>query len=350
MCIKNRHLCESTSCGYNFVRITYGRGRSPAGDCRASRRPPRAAAGFGPSGVPANAGLAPRQRQARLCDVYRIVLFYATRQFLAAMAGNNGGRSGAASGEMFTQMLLPAAGYAYPGADVSGFDPLFQTGMKQADARLADPPPGEWEAPFRSERQVPAVLAHEDEDAPEDRTGEIRAALNGIAAAHVENGQTVKNADGNMIEHFGYVDGRSPPCFSNATWPKSPPGRSGTRLPARAWRCCGNPLGGNADGCGSHVVFRKPERNARGFKQREQDFGDALGLTGDAREWAGAMAVGRFKDGTPVVLHEEAVHNPNGDSRCDTGAFQNETAAISPTACSHRGHRAAAPAASTSGS
>jgi hypothetical protein len=42
-------------------------------------------------------------------------------------------------------------------------------------------------------------------------------------------------------------------------------------------------------------VFRKLEQNVRRFKQVEEDPADALELTGDDRERAGAMIVGRFE-------------------------------------------------------
>lgn len=241
----------------------------------------------------------------------------AARQFLAAMSrhATSAGeqlrqaerhRAGAPA-EMFTQVLLSASGYAYLGADLSGFDPLFQNGMKQAGARLADPAPGEWEPAFRSELHVLVVLAHDDEEALEARAGEIRAALDGIATVHVEKGQVVKNADGNVIEHFGYVDGRSQPLFFERDLSREPSRTTWDPAAGPNLILVQDPLGAGGDDCGSYVVFRKLEQNVRGFKQREQDLADALGLTGAGRELAGAMAVGRFEDGTPVVLHDTAV-------------------------------------------
>ena len=65
-----------------------------------------------------------------------------------------------------------------------------------------------------------------------------------------------------------------------------------------------DPATNAADSFGSYFVFRKLEQNVRGFKVREQELADALGLVGDERERAGAMAVGRFEDGTPLALSQ----------------------------------------------
>jgi deferrochelatase/peroxidase EfeB len=61
---------------------------------------------------------------------------------------------------------------------------------------------------------------------------------------------------------------------------------------------------------GSLFIFRKLEQDVRQFKTREQIVADVLGLTGDARELAGALVVGRFEDGTPVTLSDEARGGP----------------------------------------
>jgi deferrochelatase/peroxidase EfeB len=49
-------------------------------------------------------------------------------------------------------------------------------------------------------------------------------------------------------------------------------------------------------------VFRKLEQHVRAFKEYEQQFAQALGLTGEDVKRAGALVMGRFEDGTPVVL------------------------------------------------
>ena len=73
-------------------------------------------------------------------------------------------------------------------------------------------------------------------------------------------------------------------------------------------KCCTDKNPGTIDNVsfGSLFIFRKLEQSVRDFKTREQQIADVLGLTGDARELAGAMIVGRFEDDIPVTLSQEA--------------------------------------------
>ena len=213
--------------------------------------------------------------------------------------------------ELFTQVLISAQGYAFLNADTSAFDPSFRLGMKQARMKLSDPPVGAWESPFKRDIHALIVLADDREDALEDRVDEIREALEDIAEVHVEIGLAVKNEADRVIEHFGYIDGRSQPLFFQQDVDAEPTTKwdpsAGPNLIVVK-----DPLGSSNDDCGTYYVFRKLEQNVRGFKQHEQDLADALHLTGDARELAGALVVGRFEDGTPVALHDAATEAAMG--------------------------------------
>ena len=57
---------------------------------------------------------------------------------------------------------------------------------------------------------------------------------------------------------------------------------------------------------GSFFIFRKLEQFVRGFKKREVEIAEILSLEGEKSELAGAMIVGRFEDGTPVTMSDEA--------------------------------------------
>ena len=57
---------------------------------------------------------------------------------------------------------------------------------------------------------------------------------------------------------------------------------------------------------GSFLVFRKLEQNVRGFHQALTDLAGVLGCD---REKAGAMAVGRFRDGSPIVPPQQPEAN-----------------------------------------
>ena len=56
-----------------------------------------------------------------------------------------------------------------------------------------------------------------------------------------------------------------------------------------------------ADCFGSYLVFRKLEQNVRGFYEREEQLARWLGLKGSAMHKAGALIMGRFRDGTPLT-------------------------------------------------
>lgn len=62
---------------------------------------------------------------------------------------------------------------------------------------------------------------------------------------------------------------------------------------------------------GSYLVFRKLEQNVRAFKEGEKKLAQALGLTGEDTERAEALVMGRFRDGTPVVLQPTVGRSAN---------------------------------------
>jgi Dyp-type peroxidase family len=134
----------------------------------------------------------------------------------------------------------------------------------------------------------------------------------GGKVVHVQHGKALKNARGDGIENFGYVDGRSQPLLlqedivaesaadGTSRWlPDAPLEQALIQDPGVPV-----PPGTEPTSFGSLFVFRKLEQDVRGFKTREQVFADALALTGAKRELAGALVVGRFEDGTPVTLSD----------------------------------------------
>ena len=132
----------------------------------------------------------------------------------------------------------------------------------------------------------------------------------------IQEGHGLHNRNGDGIEHFGYVDGRSQPIFltedveaerlrqDGATnWdPKFGPGRA--IVPDKTGA---DPL----SQFGSYLVFRKLEQDVRKFKVEEGKLAQRLGLAGNDVERAGAMIVGRFEDGTPLAIQVDAgSHSP----------------------------------------
>lgn len=232
-------------------------------------------------------------------------------------------------GGLFTGLYLSAAGYQYfkvPGELwPEDRDQKFHNGMKAA--LLGDPDPTTWHSPFNKDIHVMVLLAHDDKRTLSKEVAALVAAVRPLTLMNnppadapmlapgigIEYGNAIRNANGDGLEHFGYVDGISQPLFfTDDCNPDSaaavPAGNTGDAL---AWDPAADLalvlVRDHADTVhqGSFFVFRKLEQDVRGFKQAERDLANQLGLTGEQRELAGTMLVGRFEDGTPLTVHDE---------------------------------------------
>jgi Dyp-type peroxidase family len=129
-----------------------------------------------------------------------------------------------------------------------------------------------------------------------------------------ESGLAMKNANGDGVEHFGYVDGRSQPLMlvEDVEWERAHTDGTSVWDPTRPLRqALVSCPGGSANSFGSYFVFRKLEQDVKGFKDAEDRLAKDLGLKGDDKERTGALVVGRFEDGTPVVLQKsDGMHHP----------------------------------------
>jgi Dyp-type peroxidase family len=189
----------------------------------------------------------------------------------------------------------------------------FQEGLKSRQLVLLDPPVATWDDGFQDRIDALIILAS---DNPADLAAaelEARQQLKDSALIiNVETGLTlrrkfqttvggteVQKEFGNVVEHFGYADGVSQPAFLK----KQLEGAT-----SNYWKHPGAPLnlvliddpnGSKNVSFGSFLVFRKLEQNVRGFKTAEAKLSESLGLP---KELGGAMAVGRYEDGTPLVL------------------------------------------------
>ncbi len=210
------------------------------------------------------------------------------------------------SGGTFFNLYLSAKGYEYFGKDLSGFDDnSFKLGMKNAN--LLDPSVSKWEKGFREDIHAMILIG----DIEPNKLGEI--SKNIIEELDkfgriltIEYGNAIRNANGDGLEHFGYVDGISQPLFfkdeveENLATNISPlqfdPSAELDLV------LVNDPFVTGEDAFGSYFVFRKLEQDVRGFKESEKKLAKELGLQGEDDERAGAMLVGRFEDGTPVTL------------------------------------------------
>jgi deferrochelatase/peroxidase EfeB len=254
----------------------------------------------------------------------------------------------------FGNLFLTAAGYEhlqtglserFRHSPVAGLSTNFVDGMRtHAVEDLRDPHPDTWEEPYaQKQRKIHALLflAHDDRS-------EVTRASNEVA---IPSQQIIARESGNMwrneslwpVEHFGFVDGTSQPLFFSGDYEMDATGKAVRERTSRYTTQRYEPFPllpaaltvdpcapGNQNCFGSYLVFRKLEQNVKAFWTAAQGLATDLGFA-DA-ERAAAMAIGRFKDGTPLVLsdvpgvardrhndfmYDSAVDEPNGfGSRC----------------------------------
>ncbi len=198
----------------------------------------------------------------------------------------------------------------------------FQQGMKARQSVLLDPCPKEWESEFQLPIDAVVILADDNSKELKIATTKMVEDLKPIATVRtVEYGRTLRrkfqqkptlhgsvnpkptaNEIELVVEHFGYADGVSQPIFLQKQYEREKELRGiGTWDPAAPLKLAliRDPNGHTKFSFGSFLVFRKLEQNVKGFKIAEAKLGKSLGLPKDL---VGAMAVGRFEDGSPVVL------------------------------------------------
>jgi Dyp-type peroxidase family len=223
---------------------------------------------------------------------------------------------GVKKGTSYVGVGITALGYDVIGVTRPS-DPSFRNRMR--NAALNDPAVAQWEPPYRDDISA-VVLVGDDREAPRDaalaRVMALIASSPGVTVIGQEKGHGQHNANGDGIEHFGYVDGRSQPLFLTEDINDERLHTDG----AKNWNPAFAPsrvLVSDAAAprpdthCGSYFVFRKLEQDVKKFKTAEDDLAKRLKLTGTDKERAGAMLVGRFEDGTPLTLQsEDGSHHP----------------------------------------
>jgi Dyp-type peroxidase family len=195
----------------------------------------------------------------------------------------------------------------------------FFNGMASHAAELSDPSPTKWEEGYTTpegERVLDGMilLANDSLSALDFAKWDVKRILGSHAKVLVEEtGLAIFNADRSQnLEHFGYVDGRSQPTYLKSDQEREKNSLGGISVwdPAEPIErvLVPDPLAPAADASqsfGSFFVFRKLEQNVKGFKSQEQHLANKLDLIGEDRELAGAYAVGRFEDGTPVAVQDK---------------------------------------------
>lgn len=248
--------------------------------------------------------------------------------------GINGGR--------VIGFFLSAQGYRKLGLAAAPADAAFQAGMRTRGQAatiqfanlpplpgLNDPPAAAWgEGPWSPANPAPDAMILVADDSTDTVTHGLEAMEklvggSGAKVLGVDRGEAQRRIQsggdpkGEGLEHFGYVDGRSQPLFLKEDIAGEPALHWDPAFPPSQF-IIPDPHGRSAFACGSYFVYRKLEQNVKAFKEEEDRLAVALNLTGEDAERAGALAVGRFEDGTPVVLHCDAqAGHPTNDFNYD---------------------------------
>jgi Dyp-type peroxidase family len=252
----------------------------------------------------------------------------AQQQVTERNAERNHDEKDSAPSLLFKSFFLSASGYEYFGLSFPRTYPLFDDvafpwGMKRAQEQLNDPPIAYWENGYREEIHAVVLLAHNEENVLLKKRDKLRNEVNEFAdILAVEQGEVIRNEQGRSVEHFGFIDSRSHPLFFQSEIDRETNRRGGTNL----WNpgvgpnavLVPDPFGrkDNSNGfvryldSGSYVVFRKLEQNVCRFKKYQKKLATELNLTGEERDRAGALIIGRFENGTPSDLHPTPAPHP----------------------------------------
>jgi Dyp-type peroxidase family len=219
------------------------------------------------------------------------------------------------AGTPYVGVGLTKKGYDKLGITQTPGDSLFGSGMQMSE--LNDPDASTWDPYFGDDIHAVVLIGdmlNETKVAAHDQVVNLINSSYGVKIVGSQDGLGLHNNNGQGIEHFGYVDGRSQPLFLTEDIEGEENGTDGTAN----WNP-DFPLGQVivADPAapdptvhfGSYFVYRKLEQNVRLFKEEEEKLADRL--FGAENEIAGAMVVGRFEDGTPVTMQfEDGVESP----------------------------------------
>lgn len=179
----------------------------------------------------------------------------------------------------------------------------FKKGMFERD--LGDPELSHWEHYYQDKTALHGLISIANshlEQVNKEIENLKKRWQSDIQILHIQRGQRLFNEHKEDIEHFGYRDGISQPIFKEVHDKKVSKEDKANHL----WKDIA-PLNlvlvkeNGTDSYGSYLVFRKLEQNVEAFKKAEEDLAHQLGLHGEAEEMVGAMMVGRFENGLPIV-------------------------------------------------
>lgn len=221
------------------------------------------------------------------------------------------------NGGVFGNFFLSRRGYEYLGfspAKIPNNQP-FRFGMKHPTIAkyLGDPSVDKWEAGYQEEIHALVVMADDHLVGLLQKVNMTMQKIHHVAEIiNREDGFILKNARGQFVEHFGFVDNISQPLFLKREIEEAKAkGCDFSKWDPRApleTVLAKDPNGQTEDSYGSYLVYRKLEQNVKGFREDQRNLAKNLGVTEDL---AGAMVIGRFFDGTPITLQDQPLYaNP----------------------------------------
>lgn len=251
---------------------------------------------------------------------------FATNRITSALKLEQGRQifksTGADGGAVFT-LSISATGYAALGFTPDQFpkeqetpansivkdQPAFANGAKASATKLGDGDVQvDWEPPFRNNVDVLIIVADNEAGKALQLANEIIVEVKAFSTillnqkGHVLHRNVCLTGRVN-IEHFGYADGVSQPLYykdeieaqaSTKNWNDQEP-LNLVLVP--------DPHGRGYNSFGSFLVFRKLEQNVAGFMDAEEKMispiKDSDGVVN--KVLSGAMMVGRFRNGNPLV-------------------------------------------------
>jgi Dyp-type peroxidase family len=225
------------------------------------------------------------------------------------------------AGSVLGNFYISPFGYTALGLDPEQLDSelfpdvqvTFSKGMAAYAGELNDPPQIDWEESYRDRIDAMILLAANDAGNLLAECANVLLGLQKMAVAEprtIEVGKALFNESGQRIEHFGFVDGISDPHFTEV----DPAGGTRQQWDPRAdvdLVLAKDPFAPEPDCWGSFLVYRKLEQDVKKFKDLVRNL--ARQLTNGDEMFAKAMVVGRFPNGSPLVLSGRDDHPGTND-------------------------------------
>lgn len=229
-------------------------------------------------------------------------------------------------GSVFTNVFLTVFGYDYLGLmedDLPFQEDYFLGGMQDINTQTAfvDPTIDQWDAGFQKMIHGLILMADDNVDELSNKVYIVREEVEKIAeVVQEEKGFVLRQAEGKVIEHFGFRDGVSQPLFTKKDIEKE---RECDDTNFSNWDpraplslvLLKDPFGKTEESYGSYLVYRKLEQDVPGWDEDVKKLAEKLNVS---EPLARAYTMGRFQDGTPLALEGEQSSN-------DTNNFNYQT-------------------------